>query len=108
MIRFVVFLTLLAGGHCVAWGAVARLMPLPVKVEAAAGQLAIDGSFTALSGGCSDARVAGAVYRLTERISRQTGILMGVVKPADPGRPTLRVDCTAAAPGMSDTRFTCV
>jgi hexosaminidase len=91
---------MLAGGRQGAWASdwvsITAMMPWPMKVESAPGLLAIDVTFTALAAGCSDARMEGALNRLTARISRQTGMPMGVAKPADSGRPTLRVECTAA------------
>jgi hexosaminidase len=94
MLRFVLFLTLVAGGRQAALASAAALMPMPVKVESAAGQLAIDGTFTAVAA-CPDARLEGALNRFTARVSRQTGIPMGLAKPTDAGRPTLRVECAA-------------
>ncbi len=90
------FATLLAAGRQGAWASVPTLMPMPVKVEPAAGQLAIDETFTAVASACSDARMEGALIRITARISRQTGIVMGIAKTADAGRPTVRVECAVS------------
>jgi hexosaminidase len=76
------------------------MMPWPLKVESTPGFLAIDASFTAAVTACSDARMDAALARLTARISRQTGIPMGLTKPADASRPTLRVECAAAGPKL--------
>jgi hexosaminidase len=103
MLRFIMLLTLLAGGRQTVWASwvtIAPMMPWPVKVESIPGSLAIDGSFTAVVTACSDARMEGAVARLTAKISRQTGIPMGLTKPADASRPTLRVECAAAGPTL--------
>ena len=78
------------------WVSIAGVMPWPMKLDSAPGLLAIDGSFAAMAMGCPDARMEGALNRLTARISRQTGIPMGLAKPAEGGRPSLRVECTAA------------
>src|SRR5579871_1584002 len=94
MLRSVTLFTLLAASQCV-WAAPLAMMPMPVKVEPGAGLLAIDGTFTAASA-CADPRMEGALIRLTSRVSLQTGILMGVVKPAESARPTLQVVCAAA------------
>lgn len=51
-------------------------MPLPVKVEARGGALAIDGGFNIGASACADPRVSAAAGRLVERIARQTGIPM--------------------------------
>src|SRR5262245_36015699 len=96
MLRLVLPLTLLAGP--VAMAATA-LMPMPVQVESGSGALAIDGTFVATAAGCPDPRMDAALRRFTARISRQTGIVMGVT-PADAGNPTLRVDCTAAGAAL--------
>src|ERR1039457_5222062 len=100
MLRFVLFLTMLAAGRQGAWASdwvsIAGVMPWPMKLDSAPGLLAIDGSFAAVAMGCPDARMEGALNRLTARISRQTGIPMGLAKPAEGGRPSLRVECPAA------------
>jgi hexosaminidase len=94
MLRTVV-LTLLSGG-CYA-AAVPALMPLPAKVEPAAGRLAIDGGFSVAATGYTDARLQAALLRLVSRVARQTGIPIGLGTP-EVSRPTLRVDCAAAGP----------
>jgi len=96
MVRFVLFLTLLSGGRHAAWAAVPALMPLPVKVEPGNGQLAIDETFRAAATACPDPRMEGALVRLTMRISRQTGIVMGIAKPGGAARSTLLVECAAS------------
>ena len=77
-----------------AFAAVSALMPLPMKVEAAPGRLLIDASFTAAAS--PDARLARALVRFVNRISRQTGIPMGMMPAVEDARPTLRVECAAA------------
>jgi hexosaminidase len=94
----------------VAWGAgqtasaaAPALMPLPVKVETAAGKLAVDGSFSVAATGSTDLRLESALNRFAARVSRQTGIPMLAARPpnAGPGPEgtphpaTLRVECAA-------------
>ncbi len=75
------------------------LMPLPVKVETAAGRLAIDGSFSVAATGSTDPRLESALDRFAARISRQTGIPMLAARPADASRATLRVECAGVPSG---------
>jgi hexosaminidase len=70
-------------------------MPLPVKVEAAPGKLAVDGSFSVAATGYSDLRLESALKRFVARVSRQTGIPMLAGKPPEASRATLRVECAA-------------
>jgi len=81
----------------------AALMPLPVKVETAAGRLPIDISFSARATGCSDSRLNAALLRFTARLARQTGIPIGLGQPANPARPVLTVECTGTSAGSSPT-----
>jgi hexosaminidase len=84
------------------WSAAAAapaLMPLPVKVETAAGKLAIDGSFSVAATGYTDLRLESAINRFAARVSRQTGIPMLAGRPADASRTTLRVECAGAPSG---------
>jgi hexosaminidase len=78
-------------------------MPLPVKVEAAAGKLAVDGSFSVAATGYSDLRLESALNRFAARVSRQTGIPMLAARPADAGPgghpATLRVECAGVPSG---------
>jgi hexosaminidase len=80
------------------------LMPLPVKVETAAGKLAIDGSFSVAATASTDLRLESALNRFAARISRQTGIPMLASRPADASRATLRVECAGvpSGPGAED------
>src|SRR5437588_8159835 len=89
MLRLMFVLTPVVAGVGMA-SAAAAFMPLPVKVEARSGKLAIDGNFNIAASGCPDARVSAAAGRLVERISRQTGI------PMTGGRDVrLTVECRA-------------
>ena len=64
------------------------LMPMPSKVTAAEGKLAIDSGFRVAVEGYSDARLQEALARFMARVARQTGIPLG------PGNGvTLRVSC---------------
>jgi hexosaminidase len=88
------------------------LMPLPVKVEAAAGKLAIDGSFSVVATGYCDLRLETALNRFVARVSRQTGIPMPAARPPDAGPgpegtphpAALRVECAGvpSGPGAED------
>ena len=84
-------MTLLAAGG-MAFAAVPALMPMPVKVEAGAGKLTIDGTFGATWQ--AGFNVAPAAARFLDRVARQTGII-----PAPAGRATtlkiVCVPCTA-------------
>jgi hexosaminidase len=79
----------------------AALMPLPVKVEPSAGLLPIDISFQAESRGCSDPRVNAALVRFTARLTRQTGIPIGLGQPGNAAHPTLTIACTGTATASS-------
>jgi len=69
-------------------------MPMPVKVEAGAGALTVDGAFSAVATGVSDPRLDSALNRLAVRLSRQTGIPISG-KAADRAHASLRVEATA-------------
>jgi hexosaminidase len=73
------------------------LMPMPLKLEAGEGSLAIDQKFT-VSASLPDARLDGALNRLVARLSRQTGMAIPRAKPAAGQQATLRVECTARGP----------
>ena len=113
MIR-TLLLTALAAVAPVAHAANPALMPMPVKVEAAAGKLAIDGTFGVnLSSGdqvvINDGPVNGGpprsvttIFRLTDalqnflaRVARQTGIFFAPVAKA----MTLRIECAPCTVG---------
>ena len=70
-------------------------MPVPLKIEAGAGQLAIDISFHAAVAGASTPQLDAALERLTARLARQTGIPIGLGQPATPAHSVLTVECTA-------------
>ena len=95
MLRALLLLTVVWGAAQTSRGAALALMPLPVKVETAAGKLAIDGSFSVAATGYSDLRLESALNRFAARTSRQTGIPMLAARPTDAGRATLRVECAA-------------
>jgi hexosaminidase len=89
MIRFLLVCTLAACVH-----AAPALMPLPVKMTSGSGALAIDGAFGATATGPKDARLDAALRRLSDRLSRQTGIpFLG------PAASTLKVEVTRAGDG---------
>jgi len=68
------------------------LMPLPTKVEPAAGALPI-GAAVSATANLDDARLESAFDRLIARMTGQTGIAIQRVPPADPAHPTVRVEC---------------
>jgi hexosaminidase len=90
MLRIASLLALASLAHAAA----PALMPLPQKVELAAGKLAIDAGFTVGGAAPCAARLESAIERFRGRISRQTGI------PFSPGnaKPTLLVECDASGP----------
>ncbi len=73
------------------------LMPMPLKLEADAGALAINQKFT-VTAGLADARLESALNRLLARLSRQTGMAIPRGKPAAGAHATLRVECSARGP----------
>ena len=81
-----------------AQAAAPALMPMPQKVELAAGTLMIDAGFTISAAGPGDARLESGMRRLVVRISRQTGIPISANRPAGASEPTLRVECDASGP----------
>src|SRR5258708_37667472 len=50
------------------------LMPMPARISAGAGRLAIDGTFGIALKGCRDPRVQAAAERLLDHVSKRTGI----------------------------------
>ncbi len=84
-------LLLMAG---VAQGAVPGLMPLPMKVQEGEGRLVIDSGFAVTSTGATNARLDAAMKRLSDRISRETGL------PLRKGtnRAALVVECKTNSP----------
>jgi len=112
MLRPLLLLTVAWSAAQAARAAAPPLMPLPVKVETAAGKLAIDGSFSVAATGYTDLRLESALNRFAARISRQTGIPMLTARPADAGPgpegtphpATLRVECAGvpSGPGTED------
>ena len=94
MIRFAFAAALL----CQAGFAAPALMPLPQKVEQAAGKLPVDGTFSVAATAWSDARLERVLDRFVARLSRQTGIPLLSAHAADPSHAALRVECAAAGP----------
>ncbi|MGA9622921.1 MAG: family 20 glycosylhydrolase [Bryobacteraceae bacterium] len=99
MLRPLLLLTFVSGAAQPARAAAPPLMPLPVKVETAAGRLAIDGTFSVAATGSTDPRLESALDRFAARISRQTGSPMLAARPADASRATLRVECAGVPSG---------
>ena len=85
MIRFLLVCMLAVSMH-----AAPSLMPLPAQMDLNSGALTIDGTFGATATGARDTRLDAAMRRLSDRLSRQTGIpFLG------PAVATLKVDCAA-------------
>ncbi|HET7038644.1 MAG TPA: beta-N-acetylhexosaminidase, partial [Gemmatimonadales bacterium] len=74
-----------------------RLMPVPAVVEWGSGALRIDGAFRVVTAGVADPRLDRALDRFAARLARQTGIPVGVGRPAD--RPAVLTVAVAAASG---------
>jgi len=96
--RRTVFLFALSCAAIVAHAALPALMPMPAKVDFAAGHLAIDAGF----GVAPDAnpRLAPAVKRFLDRVARQTGVFLSPTGPA----ATFEIACApcAAFPALGE------
>jgi len=102
MIR-TLLLTALAAVAPSAQAANLALMPMPVRVEPAAGRLNVDGAFgvAGLPAAVSGGRSAHAMEHFLDRLARQTGIFFAPV----PKTTTLRIDCatcTGSAPALGE------
>lgn len=53
-----------------------NLMPMPSSVQAGSGSLKIDATFTVALAGHTDERLRGAAQRFTDRLAKQTGLLL--------------------------------
>jgi hexosaminidase len=67
-----------------------NLMPVPASVQAGSGSLKIDAGFNVALTGHLDARLAAAVERFTERLAKQSGLLIAA-KPVNGAKATLEV-----------------
>src|SRR5664279_4561532 len=65
-----------------------NLMPMPANVQAGAGQLAINQSFSVAVAGNHDASLDSAIQRFVDQLSRQTGIPF---RPTSGAAPTLQI-----------------
>jgi hexosaminidase len=54
-----------------------NLMPMPAKVQTGSGGLRIDAGFTVALAGHTDERLTNAVQRFSERLAKQTGLIIG-------------------------------
>ena len=97
MFRNLLLISLAAAQAAVA--ATPALMPLPVKMQAGQGQLTVDVNFSVAATAYSGERLDGVLQRFVAHLARQTGIPILDVKPADPSKATLRVQCAAAGAG---------
>jgi hexosaminidase len=82
-----------------AFAAAPALMPLPVTAEPGQGKLMVDANFSVVATAYSGERLEDVLHRFVSQLTRQTGIPILDVKPADPAKATLRVECAAAGPG---------
>jgi hexosaminidase len=87
------FLAAVLGAAGMAGAAVPALMPMPAKVEIAAGKLTIDATFGVA--GDTGGRLAPATQRLLSRVARQTGILLAPSGSA----ATLQISCAPCTAG---------
>jgi hypothetical protein len=76
-------------------------MPLPALSNQAAGALAIGPCFSVAAPGFTDARLQAAIRCFVSRLVRQSGFSMPAPKATGAMRATLRVECAAAEPGIS-------
>jgi hexosaminidase len=67
-----------------------NLMPVPANVQLGSGSLKVDAGFTAALTGHTDARLTATVERFTDRLAKQTGLLIAA-KPANGVKATLVV-----------------
>jgi hexosaminidase len=67
-----------------------NLMPVPANMQSGSGSLKVDAGFTVSLAGHTDARLTAAVERFTERLAKQTGLLIAA-KPANGAKATLVV-----------------
>ena len=65
-----------------------NLMPMPAKVQMGSGSLKIDAEFTVALTGHTDARLTAAAERFTDRLAKQTGLLIAA-KPVNGAKATL-------------------
>jgi hexosaminidase len=75
------------------FAATPALMPLPVKMETAPGNLPINANFIVETVGGANARLAPAVRSFLARVSRQTGVLYAPVPPSSADAHRLTIDC---------------
>ena len=75
------------------FAAAPALMPLPVKIQTAPGQLPIDANFVVETVGGADAILAPAVRSFLARVSRQTGVLYAPVPPPPQDAHRLVIEC---------------
>jgi hexosaminidase len=72
-----------------------QIMPWPAKLSPGNGALQVDTGFSISTSSYSDTRLEAAIARLTNRLSRVTGIQLSALKPQ---RATLTISCRHAAP----------
>jgi hexosaminidase len=70
-------------------------MPVPASTDFGDGHLTIDSTFRAALTGYSEPRLERAVARMVQRLSRQTGIYLGMAPPS--ASATLTIECDGRA-----------
>jgi hexosaminidase len=92
--RITTMLFMLAAGASPAlFAAQPALMPMPVKVQATPGKLAVNANFVVETVGGANARLAPAVRAFLARVSRQTGVLYAPTPPTPADARRLAIDC---------------
>ena len=86
-------LILAAGVSQTAFAAAPALMPMPVKVQPAAGKFLIDANFVVETVGPAGARLRPAIDSFRARVSRQTGVVYAPLPPAAADAHRLLIDC---------------
>jgi hexosaminidase len=85
-------LALASGAGQTARAAAPAWMPMPVKVEPAAGRFVVDANFAVDTGAGADVRLAAAARRFRARVARQTGLILAP-QPAPADARRLRIEC---------------
>lgn len=73
------------------------VIPMPAKYTAGDGRLTVDQNFRVSLTGYSEPRLVRAIARMTDRLSRQTGMPLGPPAAAPSGDPILVINCKGAS-----------
>lgn len=85
-------------------GQINSLMPQPAEITPGQGRLAIDGSFRVALTGYREPRLQAAAERMTQRLSRQTGIPLAGGLDSDPSTATLLIQCDHAGEAIQSVK----